>query len=86
MRESWTSLSRQLDEALNREDALRARIRELEAERDHIADERKMLRAENTRLREALERYGGHLRWCPVRFEQYDECNCGLVEALEVKP
>lgn len=44
--------------------------------------ERDVLRARIAELEAALERHGGHLRGCPVRFEQYAECNCGLAQAL----
>jgi hypothetical protein len=48
-----------------------------------VRHEEDALRAENERLRAALEKYGRHVAVCETRYWS-GECNCGLHAALEV--
>ncbi|MBL0304397.1 MAG: hypothetical protein IPQ23_22350 [Cytophagaceae bacterium] len=61
-------------------DALRARVAELERERDAA-------KADAARLREALERYGDHHPCCDYAERAlYEDCACGFRDALASAP
>lgn len=44
------------------------------------------LRQQNAKLKQALKRYGEHSPDCAYADNLRGDCNCGLAEALAVKP